>query len=371
MGNIKMIKKPKLVAVGDELLSPDIIKEKLEPLLPDWEILTCWFGPRDLGALDEILVKVEHYGPEVVDEPEELHQYLQDADVLLVHMCPVSEKLLEQYPNLVAVGVLRGGTENIDSEAAKRLGIPVFHTRGRTTEGVSDFAIGMMLTEVRNIARTHAKVLNGEWPKEFPNSVHIPEMHELTIGIIGFGEIGQMVNKKLKGFESTVQVFDPFVPSSFIEESGASAVSLETLLKTSDIITLHARYTAGMKPILGKKELEIVKPNSYIINTARAGLLDMDVLVEKLQEGKIMGAAIDVFEKEPIDRDHPILRLHNVTLTSHIAFDTASFYKRSPVLWWNGVENALYKNNTRSCINDGMEVSEKVKKFKTLLVSIK
>jgi D-3-phosphoglycerate dehydrogenase len=191
-------------------------------------------------------------------------------------------------------------------------------------------------------------------------------MRELTVGLIGFGEIGQLVAKKLSGFDTSVQVYDPYVPSDVIEESGAIPTSLERLLETSDVVSLHARHTHGLPPILGKKELEMLKSNAYVINTARAGLLDMDALVDLLKEKKILGAAIDVFENEPIDRNHPILSLPNVTLTSHIAFDTASFYNRSPILWLNGLNEAVRDNNTRTCINFSDHVKVKLEQLKSL-----
>jgi D-3-phosphoglycerate dehydrogenase / 2-oxoglutarate reductase len=362
-----MSKRPKIVVVGDELLPPEKIKKNLISLQElGWDITTCWFGPKDLGELDQELAKLEHFGPDAVDEPQELHKHLTDADVLLVHICPVSSRLLKQYPNLVAVGVLRGGTENVDIQAAEKLKIPVFHTIGRTSEGVSDFTIGLILSELRNIARSHSEVKKGGWPKEFPNSGNTPEMRELKIGLIGFGEIGQLVAKKLTGFGSEIQVYDPYQPELFIEKSGAKAVSLDQLVRTSDVITLHARHKQGEPHILGKAELEVLKPHAYVINTARAGLIDMDSLIAILQEGKIMGAAIDVFETEPIGKDHPLLKLSNVTLTSHIAFDTASFYERSPILWLNGIEDAIISGDNRTCLNYSENLHEKLSKLKEL-----
>lgn len=363
-----MNRRPKMVVVGDKLLSPDVIKQNLAPVLKDdWELITCWYGPDDLGELDRELTKVEEFGPGAVPEPEYLNRHLKDADLLLVHMCPVSASLLKANPNLMAVGVLRGGTENVDSLAAKELGIPVFHTRGRTSESVSDFTIGLMLTEIRNISRAHAEIRNGHWPKEFPNSEHIPEMRELIIGLIGYGEVGKLVAKKLSGFGSRVQVYDPYLENSYIEETGVEVSSLDELLRTSDIISLHARHTHGVPPLLGKEEFEKVKPNVYIINTARAGLVDKDSLIYHLQNGSVMGAALDVFDEEPIPKDDLILKLPNVTLTSHIAFDSSSFYKRSPVLWWDGVINTLFNDNDRTCINSSEEIKCNLDKLKNIL----
>jgi D-3-phosphoglycerate dehydrogenase len=128
-------------------------------------------------------------------------------------------------------------------------------------------------------------------------------------------------------------------------------VDFDELLAKSDILTLHARHNAGQPPLLGAAELSRMKPGAYLINTARAGLVDMDALADALRQGQLAGAALDVFDREPLDGGHPLLGLDNVTLTSHIAFDTEAFYRRSPVLWREGMDRLLSGADQRVWIN--------------------
>ncbi|MBN2981662.1 2-hydroxyacid dehydrogenase [Cohnella algarum] len=356
-----MEKKPKIVVVGDELLSPEFLAESFLPFASaGWEVVPFRFGPPTLHELDELLLVLERDGPDAVQAPEGLEPLLSDAELLVVHMCPVGASLLERNPQLLAVGVLRGGYENVDAAAAEALGIPVVHTLGRTSEAVSDFAVGLMLAEMRNIARCHAQIRAGGWPKEFPNSGRIPEMRELAVGIAGFGEIGRLVAKKLGGFGCRVLAHDPYVPEAAIRGAGAEPASWEALLAESDALTLHTRHSAGSPPLLGADELARMKPGAYLVNTARAGLVDMEALAAALRDGRLAGAALDVFDAEPLPPGHPLLALENVTLTSHIAFDTEAFYKRSPILWREGMNRLLAGSDRRVWINQTALAGERL-----------
>lgn len=362
---------PKVVVVGDALLTPEFLAESFAPLAAaGWEVVPCRFGPPTLHELDEQLLVLEREGADALPAPEELDALLADADLLIVHICPVSASLLRRHPQLLAVGVLRGGYENVDAAGAKELGIPVIHTLGRTSEAVSDFTIGMMLAEIRNIARCHADIRGGGWPKEFPNTGRIPEMRELTVGLAGFGEIGRLVVKKLAGFGCRVQVYDPYVPDEAIAQSEANPVGLDEWLETSDIVSLHSRHSAGSPPLLGAGELARMKPGAYLINTARAGLVDMNALVAQLQAGRLAGAALDVFDSEPLAPGHPLLALDNVTLTSHIAFDTEAFYKRSPILWRSGMDRLLAGADKRAWINQDERAEGRLERLGKLWTAV-
>ncbi len=357
-------KKPKLIAAGDALLTPESIAESFAFFVrAGWEVVPFRYGPPALHELDEQLLLIEREGPDAVPIPDGLEPLLADADLLVVHNCPVHAALLRRNPQLLAVGVLRGGYENVDAAAAKSLGIPVMHTLGRTSEAVSDFAVGLMLAEMRNIARCHAGIRAGGWPKEFPNTGRIPEMRELTVGIAGFGEIGRLVARKLSGFGCRILAYDPYVPKEAVMLGGAAPADFDRLLAESDILTLHSRHGAGQPPLLGAAELDRMKPGAYLINTARAGLVDMDALAAALREGRLAGAALDVFDREPLGAGHPLLDLDNVTLTSHIAFDTEAFYKRSPVLWREGMDRLLAGTDQRVWINKDDSALERLERL--------
>lgn len=362
-----MDKKPKIVVVGDALLTPEFLAESFSSFAAaGWDVVPFRFGPPTLHELDEQLLVLEREGPDAIPAPEGLEPLLADAELLVVHICPVSSSLLERNPQLLAVGVLRGGYENVDAAGAEKLGIPVVHTLGRTSEAVSDFTVGMMLAEMRNIARCHADIRAGGWPKEFPNTGRIPEMRELTVGIAGFGEIGRLVAKKLGGFGCRVLAYDPYVPDDAVRGAAAEPADWETLLAESDVLTLHSRHSAGSPPLLGEAEFARMKAGSYLINTARAGLVDMAALAAALRSGRLSGAALDVFDAEPLTPDHPLRGLDNVTMTSHIAFDTEAFYKRSPVLWREGMDRLFEGSDRRVWINKTPLADERIEKLKAL-----
>jgi D-3-phosphoglycerate dehydrogenase len=362
-----MERKPKIVVVGDALLTPEFLAESFKLFVhSSWEVVPFRFGPPTLHQLDEQLLVLEREGPDAIPIPEGLETLLEDADLLVVHICPVSKTLLERHPQLLAVGVLRGGYENVDAAGAKALGIPVINTLGRTSEAVSDFTIGLMLAEMRNIARCHMEIRSGGWPKEFPNSGRIPELRELTIGIAGFGEIGRLVARKLSGFGCRILAYDPYVTDEAIGRGGAIPTDWDTFLKSSDIVTLHTRQASGRPALLGASEIALMKPGAYLINTARAGLVDMGALDAALRQGQLAGAALDVFDSEPLVSGHPLLELDNVTMTSHIAFDTEAFYKRSPLLWCEGMDKLMENLETRVWVNADSQAELRIERLRNL-----
>lgn len=244
--------------------------------------------------------------------------------------CPISRHLLERCNALKLVGVMRAGTENINIEAAKELGIGVLNVRGRNAQAVAEFALGLLLSESRNISRSHHALTKAIWRKRYLNSDAIPELRGKVFGIIGMGEIGRRFVRLLAGFEpKRVLVYDPFVDVEDVATQGAEKVSLEKLCRESDFISVNCRLSEETKHLMSHRELEWMKPHAYIINTARAELIDEKALIKALAAGRIGGAALDVFEQEPLPTDSPLLRMENVTLTSHLAGTTSDSFSRS------------------------------------------
>jgi len=159
-----------------------------------------------------------------------------------------------------------------------------------------------------------------------------------TVGIIGVGQIGSKVARRLKAFDSKIICYDPYCCNTNTE---FDFVDLDTLLKQSDFITIHMRLTESTKHMLGKRELALMKPTAYVINTARSGLIDEAALVEALQNKQIMGAALDVFEEEPLTSGNPLLALKNVTLTPHMAGASRDAFWGAPALLAQKIEKAL------------------------------
>lgn len=334
----------KAVAVGDLLIPPSIMAkafevEELKNLVT--EVFTLEFKSESRNDLRNKWRKIESLGPKAEMPPIELNVLIKDVDVLAVHICPISSDLIKKANKLKVIGTARGGLENIDINAATERKIPIINTPNHNAHAVAEYTIGLMLAETRNIARSHKALKDGIWREYYPNTELIPELNGSTIGLIGFGKIGQLVAKKLQSFEVKILVYDPYQKEEIIEKAGCVKVDLKTLLKESDIVSLHVRLTSETKGMIGEKEFRLMKSSAYFINTARAGLIDAKAMQRALEEGWITGAAIDVFETEPIPVSHPLLRLDNITLTSHRAGDTHNAYWKAPLLLGKQINKLL------------------------------
>ena len=296
-------------------------------------------------------LEVEKKGPEIEPCDPLIIQYGSDANVLMGLFIPVSSAVMSAMSNLRIVGVSRAGLENVNVEEATKRGILVFNVMGRNAHAVSDFTVGMMLAECRNIARAHYSIKSGEWRKTFANSDSVPELGGKTIGLVGYGNIGSLVAKKLSGFEVDILVYDPYTNPDDIAAAGCKSASLEELFSKSDFVSLHARLTDDNKKMINDRLIGMMKPTAYFTNTGRAGLVDQDALAKALQEKRIMGAALDVFTTEPINSDSPFLGLDNVTLTTHLAGTTSDALNNSPYLLISDVARLLNGEKSRFIVN--------------------
>ena len=342
----------KAILLGDAMIGGEGFKKAWEKYLGNYGaklVVNDW--EKDWGKLQYRRLEVEKRGPEIETVDETILKEGKDAQALMGLFVPVSSKVMDAMPNLRLVGVSRAGLENVNVDEATKRGILVFNVQGRNAHAVSDFAIGMMLAECRNIARAHNAIRSGQWRKTFVNSDSIPELHGKTVGLVGFGHIGRLVAKKLSGFEVDIVVYDPYTPAEAIEALGAKKVELEDLLKNSDFISVHARLTAENKKMIGEKEIALMKPTAYFINTGRAGLIDQDALAAALEQKRIMGAALDVFTTEPIPADSPFMTLDNETLTTHIAGTTTDALTNSPYLLLEDVAKFLNGGDARFIVN--------------------
>ena len=307
------------------------MREALLALEPTQLAVLDWASD-DESDLHHRVRRIEELGPTAESPPEGAWDRAAEADLIVTHMCPVSGALIERASRLAKVGVCRAGVENIDLAAARARSIHLYNVPGRNAVAVAEFTIGLILAERRNIARAHGSIADGNWQKRFANYGHETEIAGKTVGIVGFGLIGQTVASYLTALGARLIVHDPWQPAEFIERRGGRSVSLAALLRESDVVTLHARASAGSRPIIGSSELRLMKRTAVLINTARAALVDCQALLEALRARQIAGAAIDVFAEEPIARDSPWRQLDNVTLTPHLAGSTIEAFHHAPRL---------------------------------------
>ncbi len=244
-----------------------------------------------------------------------------DAEILVTHLAPLSASIMDRLPNLKFVAVSRGGPVNIDMAAARARGITVVNTPGRNASAVAEFTIGAILAETRNITKGHDALRRGEWRGDLYRADRAgDELSDMTVGLIGYGEVGRRVVKLLKAFGCRILVSDPYVQLSANDlRDGVIHASLDRLLAESDVVSLHPRVTPETTNMIYAETLAQMKPGAYLINTARGPLLDYDALYEALKNNHLRGAMLETFSVEPVPADWPLLQLPNVTLTPHIA----------------------------------------------------
>jgi D-3-phosphoglycerate dehydrogenase len=256
---------------------------------------------------------------------EKMLMDVRNADAILVRTGVVSREVMDAAPELKVIAVHGIGMDRVDLEEAEARGIVVTNTPLANTVAVAEHTMGLILSLIRRIPLSDQLVREGRWGEaRFVGSL----LSKMTVGILGFGNIGTKVAKRLNAFETRILSYDPYVPLERFEELGVESVELETLLRESDIITIHLPLTKHTCHIIGDKEIKMMKSGVLIVNTSRGAVLDERVLSVGLREGWISGAALDVFETEPFSLDNPLLGSKNVVLTPHVAGSTGESLRR-------------------------------------------
>lgn len=306
-------------------------------------------GGMDMSNINLLL---EQHGPEAIEASQALLDLCKGQDVIITQFCPVTKAMAQAaLPTLKAVGTLRAGLENINVDFLTQNNIMVCNNAGRNAQAVSDFTVGMMLAEYRNIARSHAAVKAGYWRKQYVNSTFSPDFEGLTTGIVGFGMIGQLLAQKLQGFDQRLLAYDAYPDQEAAKQYDVQFVDLDTLMRESDIVSINCRLVPETYHMVGREQIALMKPTAILVNTARSGLVDEQALYEALRERKIGGAAIDVFDQEPTSIDYPMMCLDNCTVTSHMAGTTIHAMSRSPLRLCNHMSALFEGKAPRTWIN--------------------
>ncbi len=232
--------------------------------------------------------------------------------------CKFTADVLKACPNLKHVAVWGTGTDNIDLRAAQELGIRITNTPNTATDAVAEHGLALMLAVARKIPTLDAQVKRGEWIRGM-----LTQLCGKTLGIIGTGVIGRRMAQLGKGIGMEVIAWTMHPDPSKAQAIGFRYVpTMADVLREADVVSLHLRYSPETERIIGSQELSLMKPAAIFINTARGQLVDQKALYEALRDGKIAGAGLDVFEREPIDAHDPLLTLSNVVLSPHTAGTT-------------------------------------------------
>lgn len=231
-----------------------------------------------------------------------------EAVGLIAGIEPLTERVLQSAKNLKVISRCGAGLDSVDLAAAKKHGITVSNTPEAPAQAVAELTLGYILSLLRQIGSIDQSVRKGEWPRTQGRLLAAQ-----TVGIIGMGHIGRRVARLCQAFEATVIAHDPYASQV---PADVALISLEQLLATADIITLHLPYGPDTHHLLNAKAFATMKPEAIVINAARGGLVDEDALLTALQAGKVSAAALDVFEQEPYHG--PLIENSNIILTSHI-----------------------------------------------------
>ena len=284
-----------------------------------------------------------------VDDPDRLPEEMRRAHALLVRSATqVTEELIMNAPSLRVVGRAGIGVDNIDVEAATRRGIAVANAPGANTVSAAEHAFALLLALVRHVPRAAKSMREGRWDrKQFGGT----ELRGKVLGLIGLGRIGAHVAGIARAFGMDVLAFDPFLSPEEAKRHDVSLSELDALLDRADVVSLHAPMTDDTRHILNAARLARLKPTAVVINTARGGLIDIAALLHALEKDELAGAALDVFEHEPLAEDSPLRWADKVLLTPHLAASTSEAQVRVSVEICRTVLAALRTGDVGGAIN--------------------
>ena len=276
------------------------------------------------------LDRLRQAGHDVVDlsgaSRERLLSALGDADALLVRSATkVDAALLAAAPRLSVVGRAGVGVDNVDVPAASARGVLVLNSPTGNVVSAVEHTFAVLLALLRRIPEAAASMAAGRWEKSrFVGS----ELAGKQVGIVGLGQVGSRVASRARAFEARLLGHDPYLPVEKAAEMGVPLVPLDTLLESSDVVTLHSTAMEQGRPLLGAAEIARMKPGAVLVNVARGSLVDRRALTEALEQGRLGGAALDVFDTEPPDPSDPLFRLPNVVATPHLGASTVEAQER-------------------------------------------
>lgn len=282
---------------------PDIINQLKEHWSAEWRAL-------------------QHRPVQFALPEEELIESLQPFDVLVTEGDSITAKVLSACPRLKAVVTARGNPVNVDVEAATEHGIVVANTPGRNKQAVAELCIALMVMIARNVVPALEALQSGQWAEAPRAWAYLTfqgiELAGRTVGLVGLGAIGREVAKRLRAFDMRILAYDPYVSQDVADTVGVELVPIEVLLRESDFVSMHVHVTDDTRGMIGREQFALMKPTAFFINTGRAGVVDEQAMLEALRERRIAGGAFDVYHREPLSPDDPLMDMPNVVLLPHI-----------------------------------------------------
>lgn len=291
---------------------------------------------------------------------EEIIEASKDAMFLFLSLSPVSKNVIENLTTVKLIQSEGSGYDGIDLEAAKKAGIYVCNAKGVNKDAVAEHTIGLMLAVLRRTVEADNEIKKGNFVSNYREYEEkgIRELSSCHIGIIGLGDIGKEVAKRLKPFKCKVSYYNIIRESKEVEEKlGVNYMPFEQLCRCSDIISLHIPLIDSTRNLINKETFNLMRKDSILINTARGEIVNQHDLAEALIQGRIEGAAIDTLSPQPPNKNHPLLKLpehasKRIILTTHIAGITSEAFARMQVIAWENMKKVLKGERPDNVVND-------------------
>lgn len=280
---------------------------------------------------------------------EETLTAIAEADALIIRSATKADAaLINASTKLKAIARAGVGVDNVDLAAASAKKIAVMNTPAGNTNATAEFAFGLMLALARHIPQSHGSMVAGKWDRKSYQGV---ELRGKTLGIVGYGRIGQAVGKRAAAFGMTVIAYDPYLPAHIVQEAEAEPVTLDQLFSRSDFISLHSLITDETRHMINKDAIAKMKKGVRIVNAARGALINDADLAEAIKSGQVAGAALDVYAEEPPPADHPLVSLPGVIHTPHLAASTDEAQVAVAIEAAELVVAALLKGEYKNVVN--------------------
>jgi D-3-phosphoglycerate dehydrogenase len=298
-------------------------------------------------------------------EEGELAEALADADAIIVRSSThVTEELLARAPGLRVIGRAGVGVDNIDLEAATARGIPVLNAPAGNTISAAELTFALILAAVRRVGAADQSVREGNWKRsQFAGT----ELRGKTLGLVGAGRIGGEVAKRAKGFGMEVIVFDPFLTDERATRLGVERGDLDQVLREADVVSLHVPLTPSTEQMIGAEAMAKMKPTTFLVNVARGGIVDEAALAQALDEDRLAGAALDVYQAEPLPDDSPLRSAPNLVLTPHLGASTAEAQELVASEIAGAVKAALLEGDLTRAVNAPAIGGEELRRLRPLL----
>lgn len=266
----------------------------------------------------------------------ELKKIIRDADAIIVGLEKITAEIINTAQKLKIIAKHGVGVDNIDINAAKACRVIITNCPGANADAVADHTLGLMIAVSRQTVTADSQVRAGNWPKLFGI-----ELTKKTFGVIGIGAVGKSFILRLSGFDPVILGYDMFIDNDFCSSHDINVTNIDDIVAKSDFISIHVPLTHDTYGLISRSRLQAMKSTAILINTARGGIVDEKALVEALQNGWIAGAALDVFEEEPLPIESPLRNAPNLVLTPHIGGYTREALTRTSIMAAKSVVDVL------------------------------